>query len=92
MYLYGTYYMFILNGIQKHNFCPSVGCLLAHIQIAVYLARFRNILMRRCAFGKLNIYHAMLIFWQLLIQQIQTDFPFRKCTIFSGQELHRYDN
>ena len=84
--------MFILNAFENTIFCPIVGCLLAHIQIAVYLARFRSILMRRCAFGKPNINHAMLIFWQLLNQQIQTDFPFRKCTIFSGQELHQYDN
>ena len=25
MYLYGTYYMFILNGIQKHNFLSQRG-------------------------------------------------------------------
>ena len=46
----------ILNGIQKHNVsCADLGFLVdlvTLIQMAVNLARFRNIIMRRSTFRK----------------------------------------
>ena len=52
-------YALTYSGIQKHNFsCADASCYLTYIQMAVNLALFRNIFMRRSTYRKTNIWVA----------------------------------